>query len=49
MIQRQYIINRKLNILELGKTLGSISEASRELGIRRIIMISRRPPKRKGE
>ncbi len=35
MPQRQYIMNRKLNILELGKTLGNISEASRKLGISR--------------
>lgn len=35
MTQRQYIINRKLNILELGKTLGNISEACRKLGVSR--------------
>jgi transposase InsO family protein len=35
MTQRQYIINRKLNIVELGTTLGNISEACRELGISR--------------
>jgi hypothetical protein len=35
MTQRQYIINRKLNILELGRTLGNISEACRKLGISR--------------
>ena len=35
MTQRQYIINRKLNILELGKTLGNISEACRRLGVSR--------------
>jgi transposase InsO family protein len=35
MTQAQYIINRKLNILELGKALGNISEACRKLGISR--------------
>lgn len=35
MTQRQYIINRKLNIVELGKTLGNISEACRRLGVSR--------------
>jgi len=35
MTQQQYIINRKLNILELGQTLGNISEACRKLGISR--------------
>jgi transposase InsO family protein len=35
MTQRQYIINRKLNIVELGTTLGNISEACRKLGISR--------------
>lgn len=35
MTQRHYIINRKLNILELGRTLGNISEACRKLGISR--------------
>jgi hypothetical protein len=29
MTQTQYIIGRKLNILELGKTLGNISDAWR--------------------
>lgn len=29
MTQAQYIIHRKLNILELGQTLGNISEACR--------------------
>ena len=33
--QRQYIISRKLNIVELGSTLGNISEACRKLGISR--------------
>jgi transposase InsO family protein len=35
MTQGQYIIRRKLNILELGDTLGNISEACRKLGISR--------------
>jgi transposase InsO family protein len=35
MTQQQYIINRKLNILELGTTLGNISEACRRLGVSR--------------
>lgn len=35
MTQSQYIINRKLNILELGRALGNISEACRKLGISR--------------
>jgi len=35
MTQSQYIINRKLNVLELGETLGNISEACRKLGISR--------------
>lgn len=35
MTQRQYIINRKLNIVELGTALGNISEACRKLGISR--------------
>jgi len=35
MTQRQYIINRKLNILELGNTLGNISSACRKLGVSR--------------
>lgn len=35
MTQRQYIINRKLSILDLGKTLGNISEACRKLGVSR--------------
>ena len=29
MTQQQYIIGRKVNILELGETLGNISEACR--------------------
>jgi transposase len=35
MTQRQHIINRKLNIVELGTTLGNISEACRRLGVSR--------------
>jgi transposase InsO family protein len=35
MTQRQYIITRKLNILELGQTLGNISNACRKLGVSR--------------
>lgn len=35
MTQSQYIISRKTNILELGRTLGNISEACRKLGISR--------------
>lgn len=35
MTQQQYIISRKLNILELGATLGNISAACRKLGISR--------------
>ncbi len=35
MTQSQYLIKRKLNILELGATLCSISEACRKLGVSR--------------
>lgn len=35
MTQSQYIIGRKLNILELGEKLGNISEACRKLGVSR--------------
>ena len=35
MTQQQYIINRKTNIVELGKVLGNISEACRRLGVSR--------------
>ena len=35
MTQNQYVIRRKLNILELGETLGNISEACRKLGVSR--------------
>ena len=35
MTQSQYIISRKVNILELGEKLGNISEACRKLGVSR--------------
>ena len=35
MTPQQYIINRKMNILELGETLGNISLACRRLGVSR--------------
>ena len=35
MTQDQYVIRRKLNILELGQTLGNISDACRKLGVSR--------------
>jgi molybdenum-dependent DNA-binding transcriptional regulator ModE len=35
MTQDQYVIRRKLNILELGTTLGNISDACRKLGVSR--------------
>jgi len=35
MTQQQYIIKRKMNLLELGSQLGSISEACRKLGVSR--------------
>ena len=35
MTQSQYVIRRKLNILELGETLGNISEVCRQLGVSR--------------
>lgn len=35
MTQSQYVINRKLNLLELANTLGNISEACRKLGVSR--------------
>lgn len=35
MTQQQYIINRKMNIVELAATLGNISEACRNLGVSR--------------
>jgi transposase InsO family protein len=35
MTQQQYIIDRKLSILDLGRTLGNISDACRKLGVSR--------------
>lgn len=35
MTKQQYIINRKMNILELGEKLGNISDACRRLGVSR--------------
>tara|TARA_Y100000768_G_scaffold295823_2_gene229632 strand:- start:34742 stop:35050 length:309 start_codon:yes stop_codon:yes gene_type:complete len=35
MTQQQYIINRKLNILELSEKLGNITEACKRLGVSR--------------
>lgn len=35
MTQSQYLINRKLNLLELANTLGNVSEACRKLGVSR--------------
>ena len=35
MTQDQYVIRRKLNILEWGATLGNISDACRKLGVSR--------------
>jgi len=35
MTQQQYVINRKLNILELGEKLGNISQACKRLGVSR--------------
>ena len=35
MTQQQYIIKRKLNIIELSEQLGNISEACRRLGVSR--------------
>ena len=35
MTRQQYIIGRKLSILELGNTLGNISEACRKLNVSR--------------
>lgn len=35
MTGQQYIISRKLNILELGQVLGNISQACRKLGVSR--------------
>ena len=35
MTKDQYIIQRKVNIIELGATLGNISDACRKLGVSR--------------
>jgi molybdenum-dependent DNA-binding transcriptional regulator ModE len=35
MTQQQYVINRKVNIVELAQTLGNISQACRNLGVSR--------------
>ena len=35
MTHQEYIIRRKVNILELGRTLGNISDACRKLGVSR--------------
>lgn len=35
MTPKQYLIKRKLNILELADTLGNISDACRKLGVSR--------------
>lgn len=35
MTRDQYIINRKVNIIELGETLGNISDACRKIGVSR--------------
>ena len=35
MTQQQYLIQRKLNVVELAKTLGNISESCRRLGVSR--------------
>ena len=35
MTQDQYLIKRKVNILELAETLGNVSEACRKLGVSR--------------
>ncbi len=35
MTQQQYVINRKLNILELGEKLGNITQACKRLGVSR--------------
>ena len=49
MTQDQYVIRRKLNILELGETLGNISEACRQVRIfpANIITISNPPLQKK--
>jgi hypothetical protein len=35
MTQQQYLIQRKMNVVELAKTLGNISESCRRLGVSR--------------
>ena len=35
MTREKYLINRKLNILDLGRALGNVSDACRKLGISR--------------
>jgi hypothetical protein len=35
MTQSQYVVRRELSILELGETLGNISDACRKLGVSR--------------
>ena len=35
MTQQEYVIKRKLNILELAETLGNVSEAARRSGVSR--------------
>lgn len=35
MTQQQYLINRKLNILELSEKLGNITESCKRLGVSR--------------
>lgn len=35
MTQQEYVIRRKLNILELAETLGNVSEAARRTGVSR--------------
>ena len=49
MTDEQYIINRKTNIVELGKILGNISEACCKLGVSlNITMTSKEPLRKKG-
>jgi hypothetical protein len=40
MTQSQYVIRRKLDILELGETLGNISDACRKLGVSRLHLLN---------
>ncbi|GEM_PF-2659758 len=39
MTHQQYIMRRKLNILDLAEQLGSISEACRKLGLSRLTLL----------